>query len=171
MKKYVAICAALAALAWVGAAFADTPQGKLTGSATLAFTGPFAIGSAVIDGGTSYVGAENDLSGNCTGDSGTVVVNGFTFNVVCAHFVASSKCCNAGSPKMRFAFQSVFGPFVVVRMTDNGLTGDTFAFGGTDTLADAQAWVNRGARGSGSLFGWLWETVTSGDWTITASQT
>ena len=35
MKKYVAICAALAALAWAGVAAAATPQGKLTGQATI----------------------------------------------------------------------------------------------------------------------------------------
>jgi hypothetical protein len=33
------------------------------------------VDETVIDGGTSYVGLENDLSGNCDGDSGRVTVD------------------------------------------------------------------------------------------------
>ena len=86
MKKYVAICATLTALAWVGVAAAATSQGTLSGSATITPNGTntftFGIGTPVIDGGTSYVGLENDLSGNCDGDSGTVDVGGFTASIV-----------------------------------------------------------------------------------------
>src|SRR5262245_54660795 len=171
MKKYAAICATLAALAWVGVAAADTPQGKLTGSATLTGGQQFAITSPVIDGGTSYVGVENDLSGNCTGDSGTVTELGIARTVVCAHYVAASHCCNEGSPKMRFAVQIGFF-YQIIRITDNGASTDTFAAGTTTTtsLADAQTWVNKGARGS-NVGGWTFFPITSGDYTITASQT
>jgi hypothetical protein len=167
MKKAVAICATLVALAWVGVAAAATPQGKLTGSATV-FGGTFTISTAVIDGGTSYVGLANDKSGNCDGDSGSVIA-GTTVTVVCAHYVASSGCCNTGSPKMRFAVPNAAGGYSIVRITDNGASPDTFAFGVTDTFEQARAWVNKGARGGGGG-AWAFGGVT-GDYTITASQT
>jgi hypothetical protein len=171
MKKYVAICATLAALAWVGVAAADTPQGKLQGSGTLVLIGTLGTFD-VIDGGTSYVGAENDLSGTCTDDIGTVQFGpAFPLRVLCAHYVASSKCCNAGSPKMRFAFQLSDDDYRVVRVTDNAGSTDTVAIGQTDTLANATAWVNRGAKGSGAGVSWDWWDVTAGGYTITASQT
>src|SRR5262245_54026435 len=80
----------------------------------------------VIDGGTSFVGAGNDLSGNCDGDTGTVAEAGTTYTIVCAHFVASSRCCNTGSPKMRVAYQ-VGSTYVVARIIDNGASPDSFA--------------------------------------------
>jgi hypothetical protein len=168
MKKYVAICVTLAALVWAGVAAAATAQGKLTGSATV-FGSPFTISTAVIDGGTSYVGLENDKSGNCDGDSG-VMTAGQPATVVCAHYVASSGCCNTGSPKMRFATQAFVG-YAVYRITDNGASPDTFAFGNVDTFEQARAWVNTGARGAGFPDGWLFAPSLVGDYTITASQT
>ena len=44
----------------------------------------WAIGNTVTDGETDplYIGKENDKSGNCNGDSGTVIVVGTTYNVV-----------------------------------------------------------------------------------------
>lgn len=171
MNKYVAICGTVAALVWAGVALADTPQGKLTGSALIS-PGPagsftFAIDTAVIDGGTSYVGLENDQSGNCAGDSGTVG----GYNVVCAHFVASSKCCNVGSPKMRFAYKRASNFFTVGRITDNGASIDTVAIGATLTRAEAEAWVNRGFRGAHLTgLGWGWYSVLESGYTVTASQ-
>ena len=116
-------------------------------------------------GGTSYVGTENDLSGSCAGDSGQVTVGGIgPFNVVCAHYVASSGCCDAGSHKMRFAFQqAVF--YEVVRITDNPGSVDTFARGITTSLADAQAWVNKGERGCHCGVTWTYVSV-NGDFTV-----
>jgi hypothetical protein len=179
MKKFALLALLAAALAVPSIAAATaTPQGKLTGSATITPNGvntfTFAIGTAVIDGGTSYVGAENDLSGNCDGDSGTVDVGGFTANIVCAHYVASSGCCTAGSPKMRLAYETrAPGLFVVARITDNGASTDTIALGNTGSLAFAKAWVNRGFQGGhvADSLGWSYYTVTAGGWTITASQT
>jgi hypothetical protein len=171
MKKYVAVCATLAALAWVGVAAAAAPQGQLTGSATLGipFLGPFAIGAPVTDGGTSYIGLENDKSGNCNGDSGTII-RVDTFTVVCAHYVASSGCCNTGNPKMRFAFP-YGGGYNVIRITDNGASPDTFAAGGTDTFAHARAWVNKGTLGCGCGAVFFYGSLEEGNFTITASQT
>jgi hypothetical protein len=170
MKKYAAICATLAALAWTGVAAAATPQGKLTGSATINGGFTFAMTAPIIDGGMSYVGLENDKSGNCDGDSGTVSIDGNQFDVACAHYVASSKCCNSGSPKMRFAYQIETGIYVVFRITDNGASTDTVALGNTDTLAHATAWVNKGAIG-GVGGTWSYAFFVDGDYTITASQT
>jgi len=152
MRKYFALCGILAAFGWTGMAAAAIPQGHLTGSATIVpiFGVSYSFTATnVVDGGTSFVGAGNDLSGNCDGDGGTVVVAGTTYSVICAHFVASSGCCNPGSPKMRLAFQAG-STYIIARVVDNGASGDAFANAGTDTtLANAQAWVNRGRFGSG----------------------
>ena len=177
MKKCVAICATLGALAWVGVAAAATPQGKLTGQASL--TSPATSSSRstrppVLDGGTSYVGLENDRSGNCAGDTGEVSVSvpgaqmGFV-DIACAHFVASSGCCSPGSPKMRIAY-AIPGGFQVVRITDNGAAGDT-TFRAAPTLAEARAWVNKGRIGGGFM-GTPWNpaSLTAGDYTVTAQQ-
>jgi hypothetical protein len=66
---------------------------------------------------------------------------------------------------MRFAWGS--GPYDVARITDNGLNvrapTDTFAVGFVNTLAEAQAWVNTGAVGSGhSSPGWDFRPVLTG---------
>ena len=100
-----------------------------------------------------------------TDDTGTVTINGaLIFNIVCAHFVASSRCCNIGSPKMRFAWGS--GPYNVARITDNGLNPqaptDTFASGTVNTLAEAIAWVNTGAVGPAIHPGWNFRPVLIG---------
>ena len=80
----------------------------------------------MIDGGTTFVGLENDKSGNCAGDSGQVLLGTTLTNVVCAHYVASSGCCTTGSPKMRFAVQNPqTGALFVFRITDNGPAGVT----------------------------------------------
>ena len=136
------------------------PQGSLVGVGSIGGATPFDFNATVLDGGTdaTYIGKENDRSGNCDGDSGSVLINGAAmFNIVCAHFVASSRCCNVGSPKMRFAWGSP-GAFDVVRITDNGLNlpapTDTFAVGFVNTLAEAIAWVNTGAVGSFHASGW-----------------
>jgi hypothetical protein len=171
MKKYVAVCVTLGALVWVGAAAAAAPQGKLTGSATV-FGGTYAISATdpVIDGGTSYVDLENDKSGNCNGDSGSRdFAPGFLIPVVCAHYVASSGCCNIGSPTMRFATAALVG-YAVYRITDNGASPDTFAAGNVGTLAQAQAWVNQGARGCHCGAVWVFAPTLVGDYTVTAAQ-
>jgi hypothetical protein len=165
----LAVCVG-AFLAAPGIAAADPPQGKLTGSAHVN-GGTFAITTTVTDGGTSYVGLENDLSGNCNGDSGTVIFSATTFSVVCAHFVLHSGCCLAGSPKMRFAINVGTPPAVpyrVFRITDNGASTDTEAVAFADSLATAQSMVNTGVVGSGYTFSaWTFGTVTSGDYTVT----
>src|SRR5262245_2522775 len=107
MKKHVAICATLAALAWAGVAAADTPQGKLTGGAFIGGNMPWEIVSPSIDGGTSFVGLENDKSGNCNGDSGSIGPGSVFVNVVCADYIASSR--DGSGAKMRLAIP--FNPF------------------------------------------------------------
>ena len=176
MKKLTVLLAVLAASVGSGVALADTPQGKLTGGALVDAQGPLSgrveFGAPVIDGGTTFVGRENDLSGNFDGDSGTVKVRLFDdafHNVVCAHFVLHSG--DTGNPKMRFAYQSASGQWTVVRITDNGSPGknDTIAFGFVTSLADAILWVNLGALGSGRPFtAWGFTTVESGNFNISA---
>ena len=172
MKKYTAICAVLGALVWAGVAAADAPQGKLTGSGTtVGANETIDITQTVTDGGTSYVGLANDRSGNCDGDTGTITHNGTSFDIVCAHFVASSRGFFAGNPKMRFAFALVPGAvWEIVRIVDNGTGNDTFASGFVFSLADAQAWVNVGAVGSDhtGVQGWSTFSLTQGsEYTVT----
>jgi len=176
MKKLTILFAVLAAILGTGVARAATPQGKLTGGALVDAQGPLSgrveAGAPILDGGTTFVGVENDLSGNCDGDSGTVKVRLFDdafHNIVCAHFVLHSG--DTGNPKMRFAYRSAIGQWTVVRIVDNGSPGknDTIAFGFVETLADAIEWVNKGAVGSGRPFSaWGFTTVQSGNFNISA---
>jgi len=174
MKKYVAICAMLVALTWVGIAAADTPQGKLTGSALLSAFGQLTITTAILDGGTSYVGQGNDKSNpdTCNLDSGAVTVGGLgAANVVCAHYVAAS--LDGSGPKMRFAYEDPRFPgcYQVLRISDGGATDKVGIAEACVTLAQIQAWVNTGILGSGiALDPWFFSRVT-GNFTITASQT
>ena len=173
MKK--ALLAALATAAiFAGTASAATPQGKLTGTGTF---GPGLLNvnviAPVIDGGTTFVGAGNDLTGSCSGDSGSIQFDAHQFGsvtvpVVCAHYVASSGALGAGSPKMRLTFQ-VPGGYGVVRITDNGNGPlDTVGFGFAPSLAAATAWVNTGATGSGGS--WTFTTLNDGDYAVAAAQ-
>jgi hypothetical protein len=161
MRRKFALLAVLAAALAVPS-MAAASAGTLTGVGAIGGATPFDLGVGMSDGGATFFGLENDRSGNCNGDSGTVTINGaLVFNIVCAHFVASSRCCNIGSPKMRFAWGS--GPYNVARITDNGLNlrapTDTFAVATVNTLAEAIAWVNTGAVGSGNAGGWDFRPV------------
>jgi hypothetical protein len=177
MKKYVAICSTLAALAWAGVAAADTPQGKLTGSATFgAFS--LTIGTPITDGGTSYVGLRNDKSGNCAGDAGTVIFSGVTFNILCAHYVASS--LDGTGPKMRFTwgFPIAAGTALpVFRISDGGpnLADDKVAWTPTgfpvNDVPYVQQWVNVGRVGVEWANPWAFQTLSGGTgFTITSAQ-
>ena len=161
----LAVCVG-AFLAASGIAAAATPQGKLTGSATISGI-TFVITTTVIDGGTSYVGLENDKSGNCFGDSGQVSVNGAPpVNILCAHFVASSGCCNAGSAKMRLAYPLVGGGYNVVRITDNGESADTWGAISVTSGDFAVPIVNKGSIGALGSSGWAYAPPT-GNYTVT----
>jgi hypothetical protein len=179
MRKFALLALLAAALAVPSIAAAAMAQGKLTGAATIGdplCCSNFIIvnGQPVTDGGTTFVGLENDRSGNCVGDSGQVLLGtSAAVNVVCAHYVASSGCCSTGSPKMRFAVQLQNGGFLIFRITDNGVAGDTWAEGQpfVDTLAQVTAWVNTGRIGAGFADGsWLFASVAAGDFTVTAAQ-
>jgi len=168
MKKYVAICATLVALAWVGVAAATVgPQGKLTGSASVNGLA-VSITTTITDGGMNFVGLENDKSGNCDGDSGVITIGRTAMNVPCAHYVASSR--DGAGAKMRFAYQQGSG-YIPARITDSA-SGDTFKIdlpAAEVTLAQAQAWVNLGLVGSGSspTFAWQLLSMTSSTFSIT----
>jgi len=171
MKKYVAICVTLAGLAWVGAAAAATPQGELTGSAAGVFGGTLTITTPVIDGGTSYVGLENDKSGNCSGDTGALTLNGVPSSIVCAHFTATSH--DGTGPKMRFAFQDPTDAncYYVYRISDSGpvdTVGGIYFCTTSNPLALATSVVNTGTRGGGLGIPWIFTTVNG--YTVTAFQ-
>ena len=91
MKKFVTIFGVvLAALALAGIAWAATAEGKLTGDfkwntpgrgrSKGRSNGIHAIsttqpgGAPILDGETLYVNQNNDPSGDCNGDSGTITV-------------------------------------------------------------------------------------------------
>jgi hypothetical protein len=172
MKKYAAICATLVALVWVGVAAATVgPQGKLTGSATIDGFGTVTITTPVLDGGTTYVGLENDKSGDCSGDSGVVTAIGVTRTIVCAHFVASSR--DGSGPKMRIAFQDPFNRtcYDVLRISDGGSTDTVGDLGLICPVAgqSAEAAVNKGSVGALGFNFWTFSTVDG--YTLTASQT
>ena len=171
MKK--ALLAALATGAiFAATAAAATAGGTLTGAATFSPAASIAIGPAnpVVDGGSTDL--ENDTIGGCTGDTGVVGFSIFgtpllVVPVLCAHHVASSHGFNPGSPKMRFAFQvpAPFLTYIVVKVTDNGVGGDTMFAGIATSQANAIDWVNKGQQGSGSV-PWTQFVFTSGDFTV-----
>jgi hypothetical protein len=167
VRKLALLAVFVSGLAVPGIAAAATPQGQLTGTGAI---GGFAISisTPVKDGGTSDVGLENDYSGTCAGDTGVVERSGFVSPIVCAHYVVSSGCCNAGSPKMRFAYPNVAGTYTVVRITDNGASPDSLGVGTTNDLLLAQAWVQKGAQGAGLPFSvWNLSFVGVGNFTVT----
>jgi hypothetical protein len=179
MKKLIALLAVAAIAVTASAAFAATPQGKLTGGALVDAGGPLSgrveMGAPVLDGGTSYVGASNDLSGNCKDDSGTFKVRVFDdafHDVVCAHYVASSGGFLSGSPKMRFAYATGENLYTIIRITDNGsqATNDTIAFGFlSGNINTVTSWVNKGVVGAGFAFSlWGFTTVEDGNYTVQA---
>jgi hypothetical protein len=176
MKKFALLALLAAALAVPSIAAAATPQGNLTGSGTFGQVSSLVVTETVIDGGTSYVGPENDKSGTCTGDSGEVAWTaslGFVQTpIVCAHYVASSR--DGSGPKMRFAICEIAGGGEgcnVWRISDGGAT-DKLGFSGFGglTQAQAEAWVNRGRVGSGlnpTFTSWVLPPLTGGGYTIT----
>jgi hypothetical protein len=174
MKKLALLVLFAAVLAVPSIAAAKTLlPATMSGSATVNGI-TVGIGNAMEDGGqfSDFSGLENDKSGNCQDDGGTVTVNSTTFNVVCVHWVESSGCCSPGSQKMRFAYQVGPSNYAVIRITDNGGSPDTYAIGNTTSLTNAVSWVNLGASGSGhhTSSAWTFLNITSGDFVITGPQ-
>jgi hypothetical protein len=163
------------ALALVGGASAATPQGHLSGSASLTTgIGIFAITitSTVSDGETVNVALRNDKSGVCDGDTGTLDVGVGTFthifpSIVCAHYTGRGMAFD-------FLDNLSFHSYVVVFIVDG--SPDKIFIGTTNgtTAADAtlaMKWVNLGWQGSGAKAAGLafpQATITSGGYTVTA---
>jgi hypothetical protein len=144
MKKFVALFAVVAATC-ASAAWAATPQGKLTGGAfpnidALHIHGVF-ISTTVLDGETAYVAKKNDRSGDCDGDSGSVQVryndnSSATYAITCAHF--------SGTRKISIAwFDTKLNEYVLYRVQDQR-GGDDVLWGTTTNLATLIGWVNVG---------------------------
>ena len=66
---------------------------------------------------------------------------------------------------MRFALQ-IPDFFQIVRITDNGNFPDTLGFGLVFTLAQARAWVNKGAIGGSGESWFPFVTLPVGDYTV-----
>jgi hypothetical protein len=120
MKRLFRVLAFLAAAIVVSAAAAATPQGHLSGAASLASNHAGitrVVAHKVSDGETVFVGLKNDRSGDCDGDTGTLTIkhggSATTYNVLCAHYVAN------------FAmgvlyFDDTIGKYVEVRVRERG---------------------------------------------------
>lgn len=180
MKRFVALTAAVvAAFSLAGIASAATPQGHLGGAGNVSTTigiQRVEVNSTINDGTMSYVGLNNDKSGNCNGDTGQVNVNytaangspNSQFTVTCAHFTNTTS-----GGWMQFSWHDTnLNTYVVFRIGDRGQNAglDKFEYTTTATATDAQSIVNLGTR-TGSLNGYpaLTHSSTSGgNWQLSA---
>ncbi len=183
-KALTTIGVVVAALTFAGVAAAATPQGKLTGGATLT-SNPLGIHSVtvvttIVDGETVDVAKNNDRTGDCDGDSGKIKVTyGYHSNsadtssttgghggsdyryydILCAHYTGDLAM-------MVDYFDSKLCKYVVFRVKDRP-TGDRFLYQTETTATGAMNWVNMGTGDSGKTATPLIATPMSGDFSIT----
>ncbi len=184
MKKVATIVGVvLAALALAGIAWAAAPEGKLVADMEFHPSDDLfgsihklgtATGAPILDGSTAFVNVNNDKSGNCLGDSGTVTVQynhgggNASYPVQCAHY---SKTVN-----MSFSWDDTnLHKYVVVQIL-NQAAGLVIRYGATagETAADAAnalKWVNLGTAGSGNPTFTVGSPPMHGGATVTQSQT
>lgn len=191
MKKFVTIFGVvLAALAIAGVAWAATAQGKLTGElkwntpGSRPFEGPGTNGIHVIsttatggvqilDGQTdaAQINKNNDTSGACTGDSGTVVVQYTdanvgvgTYPIICAHY--------SNNVTMSFDFfDTHYQKYLIVNVVYKGSSADPIVRFGVETDATrALEWVNLGTAGSGHTTMTSANATKKGDVVVTQAQ-
>jgi len=168
MKKVLTtIGVVLAALTFAGVAAAATPQGKLTGGATLT-SNPLGIHSitvvtTIVDGETVDTAKNNDRTGDCDGDSGKIKVTyGYHYayyNILCAHYTGDLAM-------MVDYYDSKLCKYVIFRVKDRP-TGDSFLYQTATTATRAMNWVNLGTGDSGNNATPLISTPMSGDFSIT----
>jgi hypothetical protein len=183
-KALTTIGIVVAALTFAGVAAAATPQGKLTGGATLT-SNPLGIHSVtvittIVDGETVDVAKNNDRTGDCDGDSGKIKVtyggyhsssadtsstNGGSgsyyryYNIICAHYTGDLAM-------MVDYYDSKLCKYVIFRVKDRP-TGDSFLYRTATTATGAMNWVNLGTGDSGNNATPLMSTPMSGDFSIT----
>jgi hypothetical protein len=186
MKKALTTIGVLvAALTFAGVAAAATPQGKLTGGATLT-SNPLGIHSitvvtTIVDGETVDVAKNNDRTGDCDGDSGKIKVtygsssssadtsstnvdwgSGSSYHyyyIHCAHYTGDLAM-------MVDYYDSKLCKYVIFRVKDRP-TGDSFLYHTATTAAGAMSWVNLGTGDSGNNASPLISTPMSGDFSVT----
>ena len=166
-KALTTIGIVVAALTFAGVAAAATPQGKLTGGATLT-SNPLGIHSVtvittIVDGETADVAKNNDRTGDCDGDSGKIKVTyGYHYsyyNILCAHYTGDLAM-------MVDYYDSKLCKYVIFRVKDRP-TGDSFLYRTDTTATRAMNWVNLGTGDSGNNATPLMSTPMSGGFSIT----
>jgi hypothetical protein len=181
MRKVVLLVLAILSLALTGVASAADPQGSLTGAADFNWLEPIQrieIIDPIVDGETVYVGVNNDRSGDCDGDSGTVriiykITNSFYDSAIrCAHYT--------GKNSMTFSFLSDNGVWMILRVQDKGQTAELDDFhwgytilpvGGTGDAVMLK-WVNQGystVQGPACGCSNLNPATLNGDFQVTAT--
>ena len=170
MKKFVTIFGVvLAALTLAGIASAATPQGKLTGSLKWNTPGkrPFTDFNGVstngihqldidpahpiIDGETVYVNKNNDPSGDCDGDLGTITVQytdagagSATYPIDCAHFSNYASPTHLGNMSFDY-LDTHYHAYLVISVVYKGTSTDPLVrYGIATDQHDALNWVNTG---------------------------
>ena len=161
-RRRVTRYAAVGVLAVVGVfsatASAAAPQGEFTGGANVGSMKSIGITrvsvhTAIVDGEQVDVGLNNDKSGDCDGDSGSVDVRyGFrsvaTIPILCAHFTTR------GNAMVMDWYDPDVGGYVEFRVRDLGspVSGDVLEYqtliaprNSTDE-ATVRSWVNLGQR-------------------------
>jgi hypothetical protein len=150
MKLLAALFATLAIA--VPAAFAATPQGKLSGGADLATTigiERLVVNGRITDGEMVFVNVIDDKSNDCNGDSGAVQVTytdgtKATTDIACAHFIGDS---------MQFEYPDAkLHTNVVISIRELGEPArkDVVHIATTTDDELALQWVNRGYGSSGA---------------------
>jgi hypothetical protein len=174
MRKIVLAVIAAFALVFAGIALAAAPQGKLTGGADVA-TGVgisrIDISGQITDGETVYVARNNDKSGDCNDDAGSVNVrygpgDGAIYPILCAHYTGNQDISVD-------YFDPVVDAYVVFRIRDRGQPGskDIFEYQTTSTASNAKNRVNLGTKGSGNQATPLIRgAVSDGNYSVTAAQ-
>src|SRR5262245_15318713 len=192
MKNLVTLVGvALAALALAAVAWAATPEGKLTGEikwnnpGSRPFEGVGTNGIHVIttdagQGGTPikdgqtdplFINVNNDRSGNCTGDSGNIVVQyvdagvgSAVYPIICAHY------SNDVTMSYDF-FDTHYQKYLVVNVVYKGASADPIVRFGVETDATrAMQWVNLGTAGSGHTAMSVANSTKKGDVVVSQAQ-
>jgi len=194
-KSVTIIGVVLAALALAGIAWAATPQGKLTGSLKWNTPGqrPFTNFNGVstngihqididplnpiIDGETVYVNKNNDPSGDCDGDSGTITVQytdagagSMTYPIICAHFSNYASPTHLGNMSFDY-FDAHYGAYLVISVVYKGATKDPLVrYGIATDQHNALVWVNTGTVPSGNAPFNIASSTKKGDVVLTPTQ-
>jgi hypothetical protein len=180
MKKVVTTIAVfVAALSLAGVAAAANTPGNLSGggdvSTTLTITRITLNEGGVTDGEISdqWYNRNNDKSGDCNGDTGSINVRYsdsslITYNIVCAHY---SNCRSMSVSYIDTKIDPTGNTYVIFRALNTKPPGkDQVQFGSTTDADLALRWVNLGFTTSGAKsLGYQFpeNELLNGNWTLT----